>query len=227
MPGEITLKVAEAHSRDVGRGIARIDRKAMEELGLSTGEMIEIIGEKRAVAKVLPSHPEDYGRGIIRIDGYLRRNAGVGIDDNVRVRKITAKPAKRVVFAPTEPIRIIGIEDYLSRILEEMPVTKGNSVPVNVWGTRVDFIVTSYQPMADAVIITPETKIVVSEKPAPEVVRRIGIENIIVVATPSKLSSTPFLRVDTGDEELDREFYQKGYMIVVTGYRIMKAVKIQ
>jgi len=173
MPGEITLKVAEAHSRDVGRGIARIDRKAMEELGLSTGEMIEIIGEKRAVAKVLPSHPEDYGRGIIRIDGYLRRNAGVGIDDNVRVRKIMAKPAKRVVFAPTEPIRIIGIEDYLSRILEEMPVTKGNSVPVNVWGTRVDFIVTSYQPMADAVIITPETKIVVSEKPAPEVVRRI------------------------------------------------------
>ena len=62
---------------------------------------------------------------------------------------------------------------------------------------------------------------------SPEVVRRIGIENIIVVATPSKLSSTPFLRVDTGDEELDREFYQKGYMIVVTGYRIMKAVKIQ
>jgi len=33
--------------------------------------------------------------------------------------------------------------------------------------------------------------------------------------------------VDTGDEELDREFYQKRYMIVVTGYRIMKAVKIQ
>jgi len=62
---------------------------------------------------------------------------------------------------------------------------------------------------------------------SPDVIRKIGIDNIIVVATPSKLSSTPFLRVDTGDEKLDKEFYRKGYMVVVTGYRIMKAVKIQ
>lgn len=62
---------------------------------------------------------------------------------------------------------------------------------------------------------------------SPEVVRRVGIDNIIVVATPSKLSATPILRVDTGDKNLDREFAEKGYMIVVTGYRIMKAVKIQ
>jgi len=62
---------------------------------------------------------------------------------------------------------------------------------------------------------------------SPEVVRRVGIENIIVVATPSKLSATPVLRVDTGDKDLDREFAEKGYMIVITGYRVMKAVKIQ
>jgi predicted polyphosphate/ATP-dependent NAD kinase len=51
-----------------------------------------------------------------------------------------------------------------------------------------------------------------------EVLRRVGLENIIVVATPSKLSSLAGgpLRVDTGDEELDALL--RGYRRVVTGY---------
>ena len=38
------------------------------------------------------------------------------------------------------------------------------------------------------------------------IVRRAGIRNIIVVATPHKLQETPELLVDTGDSELDSEF---------------------
>ncbi|RLG53590.1 MAG: AAA family ATPase [Thermoproteota archaeon] len=169
----VTLKVAEAHPRDVGRAIARVDRKAMEELGLSSGDVIEIIGKNRAVAIVWPAYPEDYGRGVIRIDGYTRRNAGVGIDDFVKIRKVEAKPAKKIVFAPTEALRIVGIESYLSRMLEGMALARGNSIPISIMGTRVDFVVTSIQPAADAVIITPQTEIVVSKTPAPEVVRKI------------------------------------------------------
>ena len=170
---QITLKVAEAHSRDVGRGIARVDRKAMEELGLSSGDVIEIVGRNRAVAIVWPAYPEDYGKGVIRIDGYTRRNAGAGIDDFVRIRKVKAKPAKKIVFAPTEALRIVGIESYLSRMLEGMALARGNSIPVSIMGTRVDFIVTSIQPSADAVIVTPQTEVVVSKTPAPELVRKI------------------------------------------------------
>ncbi len=62
---------------------------------------------------------------------------------------------------------------------------------------------------------------------SPRIIRKIGIDNIIVVATPSKLASTPLIRVDTGDRDLDRQFMEKGYMTVITGYRVMKAVKIQ
>ena len=169
----VTLKVAEAHPRDVGRAIARVDRKAMDDLGLSSGDVIEIIGKSRAVAIVWPAYPEDYGRGVIRIDGYTRRNAGVGIDDFVKIRKVEARPAKKIVFAPTEALRIVGIESYLSRMLEGMALARGNSIPINIMGTRVDFVVTSVQPSADAVIVTPETEIVVSKTPAPEVVRKI------------------------------------------------------
>ena len=62
---------------------------------------------------------------------------------------------------------------------------------------------------------------------SPQVVRKIGLDNIIVVSTPSKLVSTPLLRVDTGDKKLDHDFMEKEFMMVVIGYRLSRVVKIQ
>lgn len=53
---------------------------------------------------------------------------------------------------------------------------------------------------------------------SPEVIRTVGLDNIIVVATPDKLTSTPILHVDTGDEELDRAL--QGDHLIVCGYRL-------
>ncbi|MGQ9583375.1 MAG: ATP-NAD kinase family protein [Thermoplasmatota archaeon] len=53
---------------------------------------------------------------------------------------------------------------------------------------------------------------------SPDVVRRVGLENIEVVATPAKLARTPVLRVDTGDPGLDR-LLERRSLFVVTGYR--------
>ena len=53
---------------------------------------------------------------------------------------------------------------------------------------------------------------------SPEVIRKVGKENIVIVATPEKLVSLkgkPLL-VDTGDVELDREL--SGYYRVITGF---------
>ena len=57
---------------------------------------------------------------------------------------------------------------------------------------------------------------------SPAVVRRIGTRNLMVVASPAKLSATPVLRVDTGDEALDAEFRKKEYLFVLIGYRTTK-----
>jgi predicted polyphosphate/ATP-dependent NAD kinase len=62
---------------------------------------------------------------------------------------------------------------------------------------------------------------------SPQVIGRIGLDNIIVVSTPSKLASTPVLRVDTGDKKLDKMFAEKEFMMVVIGYRLSRVVKIQ
>jgi len=51
---------------------------------------------------------------------------------------------------------------------------------------------------------------------SPRVIRAVGRDNIIVVATRGKLSGLRALRVDTGDPELDEAL--KGYMRVVVDY---------
>jgi len=99
---EVQLKVLEAYTRDVGRGVVRLDYDAMDALAASTGDVIEIKGKRRTVAKCLPLYPSDEGRGIGRIDGLIRNNAGVAIGDLVTVTKVKAPPAERVVVAPLE-----------------------------------------------------------------------------------------------------------------------------
>lgn len=60
---------------------------------------------------------------------------------------------------------------------------------------------------------------------SPEVIKKVGRENIIVLATPQKLATLRgrMLRVDTGDPSLDEEL--RGYYKVVTGYRRRTLVK--
>lgn len=60
---------------------------------------------------------------------------------------------------------------------------------------------------------------------SPEVVKRIGHENIIVVATPAKLARTTALRFDTGDAALDAELRGSGYIPVVIGFRLRRLVR--
>jgi len=159
-----TLKVLEAYTRDVGRGVARIDYESMDNLGASTGDVVEIKGKRRTVAKCLPLYPSDEGKGIIRIDGLVRNNAGVAIGDTVIVRKIKAVPAEKVIVAPLEAIPPID-ERYLADALESMPLVKGDNVMVPYFGGRLTFQVVAVQPAnAEAVIVTQKTVFHIAEK---------------------------------------------------------------
>ncbi|MBI5458375.1 CDC48 family AAA ATPase [Methanobacterium sp.] len=99
---DMKLKVAEAFSQaDVGRSIARIDPACMEKLDLLDGDMIEIEGRK-LTATIVASSQSDIGLGIIRIDGYIRKNAGTSLGEEVTVRKAQVKEAQKVVLAPVD-----------------------------------------------------------------------------------------------------------------------------
>ncbi|HWY29001.1 MAG TPA: CDC48 family AAA ATPase [Candidatus Sulfotelmatobacter sp.] len=176
----LTLRVADAYQRDVGRGIARVDPKVVDELGLTSGDVIQIVGKKKTTALSWPGYESDSGKGTIRIDGYLRNNAGVSIDDKVTIRKIEAKIAQRLTLAPTEPLRIVGGEEYLSQVLEGRVLARGDYVPISVMGRKIDLVVTSTTPTAEAVIVTDQTEVTVGEqvKEAPRAIPRIAYEDI-------------------------------------------------
>jgi len=177
---EKILKVDEARSRDVGRGIARIDPNVAREMGLVAGDVIIIEGKKKTACIYWPGYPEDAGKENIRIDGTTRRNAGVSIDDKVKVRKAAAKQAERVTLAPTEELRIVGAEGYLLQLLNGHVVTKGDIIELNIMGRKLNLVVTSFSPASEAVIIGDSTEIKISEKPAKEETKipRVTYEDI-------------------------------------------------
>jgi transitional endoplasmic reticulum ATPase len=161
-----SLVVAEAHTADVGRRIARIDPKLSDEFGLSTGDAIEISADEKSVTVLnWPAYSQDYGKGLIRIDGYIRNALDVGINDRVEIRKVEVRRASSILLAPTEPLRIMGAEIYLAEVLQGQLVTKGDIIPLSIMGQRVDLEVISTNP-AGAVTISGDTRISISEEVA-------------------------------------------------------------
>jgi transitional endoplasmic reticulum ATPase len=154
-----TLKVLEAYTRDVGRGIARIDYEVMDSLSLKTGDILEVKGRRRTVAKSLPLYPSDQGKSIIRVDGIVRNNAGIGIGDTVTVKKVKVVQATRIIAAPLEPIPPID-ERYLTDALEGVPAVKGDKVMAPYFGGRLTFQISGITPNIasdSAAIITSKT----------------------------------------------------------------------
>ena len=174
-----TLKVMEARPRDVGRGMARIDPDIMDQLELKTGDSLLIEGTKKTGVLCYPGEPEDRGKRWIRIDGSSRRNAGVGIDDKVRIRKITPKLAKKITFAPTEHVRFMGGEQYLQQSLYGRMITKGDIVELSVMGRKFDIVAIQVSPSAESVYVGDKSTIVLKEKPEEiKAVSRVSYEDI-------------------------------------------------
>jgi predicted polyphosphate/ATP-dependent NAD kinase len=59
-----------------------------------------------------------------------------------------------------------------------------------------------------------------------KVIRQVGLDNIIVISTKSKLDRLESLRVDTGDTELDEQFRSNGIRVVVD-YKTTREMKIE
>jgi len=178
---KITLKVAETNSKYVGRGMALIDPRVMEELELSIGDVIEVSGGKIGYVLLWSSPPTDLGKKLIRIDGYTRSEIGVGIDDSVTIRKVIVKKAEQVTLAPTEELSIVGLEEYLPELLQGRVVAKGEVIPLNVMGRRIGFTVTGVSPSdATVSLIDSNTEFVIGTVPkhAAKGVPRITYEDI-------------------------------------------------
>ena len=61
---------------------------------------------------------------------------------------------------------------------------------------------------------------------SPTVLRGIGIENILGIATPAKLLGLSEVRIDTGDESLDDEIRERKYLKMLQGYRTTRVIRV-
>jgi transitional endoplasmic reticulum ATPase len=159
---EVTVK--EAAHNDASRGIARLSVDVMKKLNLVSGDVIEIVGKRNAAAIVWPGFAEDIGYAILRIDGSIRANANAGIDEKVKIRKSEAVYATKVVVQPAQATRLVGGEQYLSRVLRGRSVVEGQTLRVDIIGNSVTFVIVRVSPRAIA-IVSDDTEIELKDEP--------------------------------------------------------------
>jgi transitional endoplasmic reticulum ATPase len=163
----IVLRVAEAKTRDVGRGIVRVDPQDLEKLGAELGDIVEIEGKRKAVARVMPAYPEDRGKSQIQMDGLVRGNSQVSLDERVNLRKTEGPAAEKIILSPLTVVKAIkgeGDARYIGSLLDGLPLMEGDTIRANLFGTRSqDFLVISTFPKG-AVVIRSSTKIEIKEK---------------------------------------------------------------
>ena len=147
---ELILRIKEALVKDVGRAIARIDPKDMTLLGLESGDVVLIEGKRATPVKIMPCYLEDRDKKIIQVDGITRANALSGIDEKVKITKVTCRQAAKIKLKPDT---ISGTQfkaddaKYIGSLINGLPVTVGDKVRANLFGSRsVDYTITGVNP---------------------------------------------------------------------------------
>ena len=156
---EIILKIAEASQRHVGKGIAVVDPKVVEDNNWETGQILELVGNRKSHAKLWPGSAQDYGTGIIKVDGITRHNIGSGIGEKISLKKVDAKEAEQVVLSPIEKLSAEGLQEYMQANYIGHVLTTGDTLVVTTQlGGKTQLVVTSTLPASKPVIVTEHTK---------------------------------------------------------------------
>ncbi len=153
MERTLLLEVVEAESRDVGRGLVRIDPSDMERLGVRSGEIVRIAGQGVALGRVLPQRKELRGGSQIQIDGLLRSSAKCPLNGRVQVEKMDAGDVLRVRLKPVQGVVDPRDAEFLLAMLQGIPIDEHSLVRATLIGNRhIDFQVMEMDPPVPGVI---------------------------------------------------------------------------
>ena len=129
----VKLRVTEALTKDVGRAFARMGPEDLERLQTAVGDTVEVEGKRKAVCKVMPAYQDLRGQSRVQLDGSTRENAGVALDEQVRIRRVHCRPAERVVLAPTNVVPAERDLAYIGSLLDGLPVLELAALYQALW----------------------------------------------------------------------------------------------
>lgn len=156
------LDVEEAIQEDIDKSIARLPSELMKEMGISSGELIEVKGKTSVIAKARRALKESHKN--IRLDGTTRSNIGVSIGEKVKIAKAKdVKEAKSVTLSPLQEMRLSkDSSDYFHNKLLDQPLVLKQKLTIIASSKKLGYAVSKISPSGN-VIVTPNTKVVVSE----------------------------------------------------------------
>jgi transitional endoplasmic reticulum ATPase len=160
---EVTLRIVEGTPEAAGKGIVYIDPLACQALGLVPGDVVRITGKKSTVARAVPLPPELVGTDLIQADGVVRGNAGIGLEERVKIARVPARKALTVVLSPVDVSR--GFRrpddmDLLKRSMVGLAMIAGDVLRVTPYGSRGQlFAVAGTAPSQIPVLVTKDTQV--------------------------------------------------------------------
>jgi predicted polyphosphate/ATP-dependent NAD kinase len=143
----------------------------------------------------------------------------------------TFSPATTYILGPGSTVERIARHLGIAKSLLGVDVARGDGT---LLGKDVD------EPTLSGLVRKESVKIIVSpiggqgflfgrgnQQISPEILRVVGVENVVVVASRSKIESLHPRRLlmDSGDDKIDQRL--RGYVRVITGYREEMVVKVE
>lgn len=163
------LRVVEARLEDVEQGIVRVSDATMVLLGLQPGELAMVQGDRRCMAGVWPLDPGVPQKSVIQVDGLIRENAGVGLDDRIRLMPCHAPPALTLLLAPLERVSV-GVAEVrrIREMLAGRALMVGDKVAVPLFSRRgTRFEVAGFEPEGTGCVAGSHTDIRIQDQARP------------------------------------------------------------
>jgi len=158
---DLELKVAEALAEDVGKGWARLDPEDIKALSAALGDLIEVQGAKKTVARITGTFPEFSGKKVVQIDGITRSNAQANVGEAVRVKKIPRKTADTILVTPLDLTQVIPEESELeqfAKVLQGLPAMLGDKINIPFLGGKERLFKVEATSPSGGVIINQKTR---------------------------------------------------------------------
>ena len=158
--------MTEVFIDDVGKGLARFDPEDVKALGAALGDVVEVMGAQRTVARISGIFPEHVGQKLVQLDGYTRANAGVQIGGTVTLKKAARQTATTIVLTPIDSDNWWPDENevgYIGKVLQGLAVIAGDRVNIPLFGGKDRFFSVDGTSPSGAVIINQHTKFKVNK----------------------------------------------------------------